>query len=87
MLSIPLYQTGKEHATLSGVVSWQTLSISSAMKSRSILSVSCVISFKLFLLKPGREKQKSLNFFQKPSKTRRCAKEKFDKWWTEIMLP
>ena len=87
MLSIPLYQTGKEHATLSGVVSWQTLSISSVMKSRSILSFPSVISFKLFLLKPGREKQKYLNFFQKPSKTPRCAKEKFDKWWTEIMLP
>ena len=81
MLSISLYQTLEKHTTLSGNVVHQFCHD----KSVDFIYFLCD-SFKLFLLKPGREKQKSLNFFQKPSKTRPCAKEKFDKWWREIML-
>ena len=54
-------------------------------------SVSGVISFKLFLLEPGREKQKCLNVFpstlqkiQKPAVGRKPGR--FNKWWTETML-
>ena len=69
-LLIPLYHTGEKHTNLSGIVSWQTCSISSVMTAiGSILSVSCIISFKLFLLKPGREKQKSLNVLPSTLKT------------------
>ena len=63
--SIQAYWTGEKCVPRRGIICWQTASINSGAStaSRSTMSVFCTISFKLFLLKTGLEKKKSLSAF------------------------
>ena len=59
------YWLGEKYVTRRGIICWHTVSINTGAStaSRSTMSVFCMISFKLFLLKTRRERKKSLSVF------------------------